>query len=1148
MIRLPWIGPSRPLSPRERPKRPRDLRFQGLGCREKLNKIGHVAVVGGGFAGLMAARRLVQHGIKVTVYEARKEVGGRVLSNPSFSEGRITEEGAELIGSFHTTWLELAREFGLAMVSRMDADLYEKECLDVQLSLGRRLSMPEFHKLTKDMTERILVPLAEMAERVIEDPSRPWRQSALQQYDNMSVQEALPKYCRISERSTNKDELLWKMLDFKLVNDEVAPLDEMNFLGLLCKVRGGQEERCVADEDIRPSSSSLKDGYWQELEIFRCADGCQTLAKEIARKIQTDEYGPKPAKVCRNYAITRIKLSSDGVGLWYKDTWNNRFVNEKAPPKKISIPFSHVVLAIPPSVWSPPAMEITVDDKDADPAKGIGRMQMNDAVKYFSDVKKRFWITEKKAPYGGALRLGQVWEGTDNQTRVGKQGIVLSVFAGPVSDKRRAPTREDFQRELRLLYPNYADNLNKPPLLSDWPNVPFIKTGYWTPLRGEIFRVGEKLTKPYHDRLFFAGEHTDMAFFGYMEGALRSGERAAETLMLHACDLLEKPAPKPSGPPRVARATPTRELAAAGREVATFVREPAATADIGEAESPFLDRNLFEAEVEHEAEPRMAALLAESPFVHGFEERRRVPETPDELEGDESDTAEAWEDLGEDQLTSRPEDEEDEFLDDKEAPPLNTEREFESPGELEGEEFAEVLSDTSAKEPAGEFGETSERELEEEDPITVVLRLDKLKIDGLPEITLTPGSGVQYEGFFREPPSSHNGSVKLTGRVQIEEAGVRRDYDDKRDRSRWPLGKAWANVQVGGPVSSSGASEIAIKADGTFTTSTWIGYEPYRVRRLAVQVIVESNVGKRVGSRAIVELLDLAGFLSIVDPKEKARPSSQSHLEFLASVRKIYFGAPKDKFEPLFNFVLYRHRHVKPLFDVDSAEAIRLRLYKIIYVGGEWLEVGHVLCGIEGAPKQQPDKDQSIPKVLRPDLIVTWSGDLGSAIQERYVKDFWNAVDKGLPLDLNDYLVSEASRSDLIGDIDGINIGSAYDSSRSLAENLDAYYSKKSSRRYHDFIANSKNAQGKAELPLEPGKKPPKLSMQARQTIASHVRTYLVYFWITGQLYSGTDPAKRKLIDSMMEIDSPEIGAVVDYFVRFLEDGLALEYRRGVRP
>ena len=54
----------------------------------------------------------------------------------------------------------------------------------------------------------------------------------------MSVAAAL-KYVTRSAR----DERLWKMFEFKLVNDEVAPLDQMNFLGLLCKVKGGQGER-----------------------------------------------------------------------------------------------------------------------------------------------------------------------------------------------------------------------------------------------------------------------------------------------------------------------------------------------------------------------------------------------------------------------------------------------------------------------------------------------------------------------------------------------------------------------------------------------------------------------------------------------------------------------------------------------------------------------------------------------------------------------------------------------------------------------------------------------------------------------------------------------------------------------------------------
>jgi hypothetical protein len=53
-----------------------------------------------------------------------------------------------------------------------------------------------------------------------------------------------------------------------------------------------------------------------------------------------------------------------------------------------------------------------------------------------------------------------------------------------------------------------------------------------------------------------------MDFFGYMEGALRSGKRAAEELIRQACGLREEPAPaSPSPPVRIASAAPIRETA-----------------------------------------------------------------------------------------------------------------------------------------------------------------------------------------------------------------------------------------------------------------------------------------------------------------------------------------------------------------------------------------------------------------------------------------------------------------------------------------------------------------------------------------------------------------------------------------------------------
>src|SRR6185503_18431150 len=175
-----------------------------------------------------------------------------------------------------TVWLELAREYGLAMISRMDSNLYQQARLDVKLRLGRDLSMDEFVSLEKEMRKRVLLPIAQDA-RKIADPSRPWFQPLLQLDDLTTVADALQK-----RYGVNPSELLWKMLEFKLVNDEVAPLNKMNYLGLLCKVRAGQGMR-FRFEDKEDITQLMR--YWDELEIFRCADGCQALATKMAKEI-----------------------------------------------------------------------------------------------------------------------------------------------------------------------------------------------------------------------------------------------------------------------------------------------------------------------------------------------------------------------------------------------------------------------------------------------------------------------------------------------------------------------------------------------------------------------------------------------------------------------------------------------------------------------------------------------------------------------------------------------------------------------------------------------------------------------------------------------------------------------------------------------
>src|SRR5688572_12369237 len=75
-----------------------------------------VAIVGGGLAGLAAAKELARHGILATVYEAAPRVGGRCLSERgAFDAGQIAERGGELIDTAHDELIDLALQLGLTL-------------------------------------------------------------------------------------------------------------------------------------------------------------------------------------------------------------------------------------------------------------------------------------------------------------------------------------------------------------------------------------------------------------------------------------------------------------------------------------------------------------------------------------------------------------------------------------------------------------------------------------------------------------------------------------------------------------------------------------------------------------------------------------------------------------------------------------------------------------------------------------------------------------------------------------------------------------------------------------------------------------------------------------------------------------------------
>ena len=138
-----------------------------------------------------ALHELHSIGYQVTVLEARRRVGGRVLSanaanGREFVKGRNVEFGGELIGSNHPVWLNYAERFGLEFLDVTSDDEAE---LPVVIG-GKRLSHEESLELW-DGLEAALGQLNELAAPVVED--EPWRTPGAEKLDAMSVQEWIDK-------------------------------------------------------------------------------------------------------------------------------------------------------------------------------------------------------------------------------------------------------------------------------------------------------------------------------------------------------------------------------------------------------------------------------------------------------------------------------------------------------------------------------------------------------------------------------------------------------------------------------------------------------------------------------------------------------------------------------------------------------------------------------------------------------------------------------------------------------------------------------------------------------------------------------------------------------------------------------------------
>lgn len=112
-------------------------------------------------------------------------------------------------------------------------------------------------------------------------------------------------------------------------------------------------------------------------------------------------------------------------------------------------------------------------------------------------------------------------------------GVLTGFVTGAEAHRFAALPAEEQRRAARAQAQDLFPELPDPVAVhvTDWVNDPYARGCYAALFGpGDWLRLGPHLTAP-HGRVHWAGTETSTEFFGLMEGAIRSGQRAAAEIL-----------------------------------------------------------------------------------------------------------------------------------------------------------------------------------------------------------------------------------------------------------------------------------------------------------------------------------------------------------------------------------------------------------------------------------------------------------------------------------------------------------------------------------------------------------------------------------------------------------------------------------------
>jgi monoamine oxidase len=441
-----------------------------------------VVVVGAGISGLMAARNLVKAGKDVLVVEANDRVGGRVL-NHTLADGSVIESGGAFVGPTQNHILALSEELGVPTFKEYVAGK------NVYAAKGMKLkytgTVPPDPLILADAAV-LQLRIDEMSKQVPVDA--PWTAKKAAQWDAITVDEWIRKNTLIPRVR----DVLLAYLQPSFGTDG----KNMSLLFLLWYI-------ATAGDETHVGTFQRSSGTAGGAQDSRYVGGSGLIPLRMA-----DALGDR---VALNAPVRRISQTDSAV---------------EVATDRGTVQAKQVIVAVPPPLalgidWSPvlPARRHQL----------LRNMHMGQLMKCDAVYEKPFW-RDKGLSGSGVATHGAVRAMFDNSPADAAVGVLLGFVGGSTWEtygrlplaERRAAVLKGFALFVGDEALNPIEYVEHDWTLDKWT----MGSPIASPTPGAITAFGSTIREPV-GRVHWAGTETATYWSGFMDGAVRAGERAA---------------------------------------------------------------------------------------------------------------------------------------------------------------------------------------------------------------------------------------------------------------------------------------------------------------------------------------------------------------------------------------------------------------------------------------------------------------------------------------------------------------------------------------------------------------------------------------------------------------------------------------------